>query len=359
MLNHPEGADGKLVERPPVNQLTGGMGEIELERVAPRDLQLATAEEMTAVNRAELALDAPSVVPMSGEGLLLQARHGFDDHPSAGVWLARGDDGALLGHATVETSHWDNPQRAMVFCSVHPAARGVGVGTMLLQAQIDAIRALGCSAMLTFAFEDSHATRFLTAHDFTVGQRTAQRRLLPRELDYGYLERLAADAAANAFDYELVPLDGPAPETMLPGIITLFEAINDAPNDAVRGEPDSFPVERARRYDTAMAARCQHVYRMLARHRRTGEWAGHTIMCVDETRPGYAVQEDTSVVRAHRGHRLGRWLKASMLLWLRDAEPGLTTIDTWNATSNDHMIAINETLGCEVSALGVALQRAL
>ena len=97
----------------------------------------------------------------------------------------------------------------------------------------------------------------------------------------------------------------------------------------------------------------------MARHRRTGEWAGHTILCVDGNRPGYGIQEDTSVVRGHRGHRLGMWLKASMLLWMREEHPELTTIDTWNATSNAHMIAVNEALGCEVSQLGVAMQRSL
>ena len=108
-----------------------------------------------------------------------------------------------------------------------------------------------------------------------------------------------------------------------------------------------------------MQKRRQQVYRLMARHRRTGEWAGHTILCVDGTRPGYAVQEDTSVVRDHRGHRLGMLLKASMLLWMRETHPELTTIDTWNATSNSHMIAVNEALGCEVSQLGVAMQRTL
>ncbi len=139
----------------------------------------------------------------------------------------------------------------------------------------------------------------------------------------------------------------------------MFEAINDAPDDGITRQPDQFPPERLRGYDRAMQKRRQHVYRLMARHRRTGEWAGHTILCVDETRPGYAVQEDTSVVRAHRGHRLGRWLKASMLVWMRELHPELSVTDTWNAVSNTHMIAVNDTLGCEVSQLGVAMQRTL
>ena len=34
--------------------------------------------------------------------------------------------------------------------------------------------------------------------------------------------------------------------------------------------------------------------------------------------------------------------------WLRDVEPQLESIDTWNAESNDHMIGVNELLGYRV-----------
>lgn len=332
---------------------------MDIERVDPAEIDVATAEEAAAVTRAAMAVEAPDAIPPTAESLLGLARHGFDDSPFDALWLVRSPDGSLVGHGSIEVSQWDNPQLAMVFCSVSPDARGSGVGTALLAAQAESAHALGRSSLLTFTVRDGHAAGFLQANGFVVGQHTAQRRLHPQRVDYEHIAELAAQAAACATDYELVHLDGPAPEEMLPGLTTLFEAINDAPLDDIAMEHDSFPVERVRRYDAAMRKRRQHVYRLMARHRRTGDWAGHTILCVDETRPGYAVQEDTSVVRAHRGHRLGRWLKASMLLWMHDERPELSVIDTWNATSNAHMIAVNEALGCEVSQLGVAMQRTL
>ena len=68
------------------------------------------------------------------------------------------------------------------------------------------------------------------------------------------------------------------------------------------------------------------------------------------------MQEDTTVVAAHRGHRLGMWLKATMLLWVNELGVDIETIDTWNAESNAHMIAVNEELGCVLNARGMALQ---
>ena len=37
-----------------------------------------------------------------------------------------------------------------------------------------------------------------------------------------------------------------------------------------------------------------------------------------------------------------------MNIWMREAEPQLETIDTWNAESNDHMIGVDELLGYRV-----------
>jgi RimJ/RimL family protein N-acetyltransferase len=83
------------------------------------------------------------------------------------------------------------------------------------------------------------------------------------------------------------------------------------------------------------------------------------VVAVDEEQPAWAEQHDTSVVRGHRGHRLGLLLKTEMLCWLAEVQPQLETIDTWNAASNDRMIAVNEALGYEVVGRLVAFQLTL
>jgi GNAT superfamily N-acetyltransferase len=210
--------------------------------------------------------------------------------------------------------------------------------------------------LLTFPTTDSPAQKLLQSRGFEVAQQAAQRRLLPQRLDYADLAHVARDATDQASDYELVRLHGPAPDEWIPQLGRLFEALNDAPLDGIDLEPDLFPDERVRRYEQALATRGQDVYRLMARHRPTGELAGHTIVCVDRCRPGFANQEDTAVLPAHRGHRLGLLLKSSMLLWLRDDEPHLRVIDTWNAESNAHMIAVNDRLGSRVSGRATAVQ---
>ena len=136
-------------------------------------------------------------------------------------------------------------------------------------------------------------------------------------------------------------------------------AINDAPTDDLNIEDEVFTPQRIRDYENATVARGQRMYRLIARHRETGEMAGHTIVAVENERPTIGHQHDTSVVRAHRGHRLGLLLKSAMVLWLADEEPQLESVDTWNAESNDHMIGVNEQLGYRVLGREVQFQRTL
>lgn len=87
--------------------------------------------------------------------------------------------------------------------------------------------------------------------------------------------------------------------------------------------------------------------------------AGHTVVAVEDERPHLGFQNDTEVAPAHRGHRLGLRLKIEMLQRLREIEPQVVRIDTWNAESNGHMVAVNEQLGCFVVGRSVEMQKPL
>ncbi len=331
---------------------------MQIEPIDPVAVDDETWQQVAEVTNSELVADVPSEAPVTAESAQSEALFTFEDRPYDGYWLARDGD-RVVGWASLGLATWDNLDQAMVFCSVSPKARGQGVGKALLQAQVDGASRAGRTKLMTFVYRDTPTQALLTANGFAVGQLNAQRRLLPAEIDYSALQRLTDEAAVRARDYELLQLCGPTPEEWLPQLATLSEGINDAPIDDLDIEPDSISPERLRQGERALAKRGQVVYRIVARHRKSGEWAAHTVLCADHFRPGLGHQEDTTVLRHHRGHRLGLLLKASMLLWMRAAEPGLTEINTWNAESNTHMIAVNEQLGCHVSNLSCVMQRHL
>jgi RimJ/RimL family protein N-acetyltransferase len=183
-----------------------------------------------------------------------------------------------------------------------------------------------------------------------------------RRVDLGEVTAPAVQAAfdeaeAHAAAYELVRLVGPMPDTLIDAYVDAVSAINDAPLDDLVLEDEVHNVDRIRQYERAQLLSGHRLYRVLARHRGTGEIAGHTVVAVEGDRPHLGHQHDTTVVGAHRGHRLGLLLKADMMRWLREKELALRTIDTQNAGSNAYMIAVNERLGYRVMGRTMEFQR--
>ena len=330
-----------------------------IELIEPAEVDDATADAVADVVNAANKADGADSPLETGRYLLGMWRHGGDDRPTDALWIARDEHGTPVGVGELELTRYDNPEMAFVFCDVHPDHRGRGIGSELLERQLATAREHGRTSLMSFQYRGGSAHGFLESRGFVPGLKTAQRRLDLPALDYTRVEALHEGAVEAAADYEVVRLDGPAPDEWLPELVAVHEAINDAPMDDIEMDAEAFPVERIQGWQRAQAKRNQHLYRLLARHRATGDWAGHTVLVVDGERPGIAHQEDTSVVVAHRGHRLGMLLKTSMLLWMRAEQPGLTQIDTWNAESNTHMIAVNDELGCRVSNHGVGLQLTL
>jgi RimJ/RimL family protein N-acetyltransferase len=155
-------------------------------------------------------------------------------------------------------------------------------------------------------------------------------------------------AEPHAAGYELVRIPGEVPDDMVDAVLRMTAAINDAPTGELEIEDEVFTVERLRSFEKAERDRDRRSYRLAARHLETGELAGHTMVGVDADQPGYGFQYDTSVLRAHRGHRLGLLLKIAMMRWLGEVEPQLRCVFTGNAATNSYMIRVNELIGYQV-----------
>ncbi|MGY5871033.1 MAG: GNAT family N-acetyltransferase [Candidatus Thorarchaeota archaeon] len=78
---------------------------------------------------------------------------------------------------------------------------------------------------------------------------------------------------------------------------------------------------------------------------QNGDIAGLTDVGYDSATPTLVYQYLTGVQEKYRGRGLGKWLKAAMLLKIRDEYPDVEVVSTSNATSNEPMLAINEKMG--------------
>jgi GNAT superfamily N-acetyltransferase len=285
-------------------------------------------------------------------------RHGWDgDPPDAAV--IRDASGRVVGVLELTLPRWDNTHTGWIDVTVDPHRRGRGIGRELFEVGLDRVRAAGRTLLLSGSFEPSDGMGFLKSMGLDRASEAVQRRQDLLAVDWPRLDRVYADAERRASAYELLPLSGVTPEEYLADVVAMTAAINDAPTDDLDIEDEVFSPERVRAFEAAQAARDRRIYRMVARERRTGAFAGHTLVAVEADRPWFGIQCDTSVLRPHRGHRLGLLLKIAMMRWLVAAEPQLRLLDTWNAASNAYMISVNEALGYRVIASSAEWQRRL
>jgi GNAT superfamily N-acetyltransferase len=312
---------------------------------------------LAAVRETVRAVDTPQLPSTTLTSLAANLQHGWDgDLPLVAV---AHDDGRVAAALWVDLPYWDNTHVGQVEVVVDPLARRRGLGRKLLDVGIERVRAEGRKVVLTEYFDGTPGEKFLETMGFERASVAIMRRQDPATVDRPRLDRLYADAEAKSTDYELVRLTGETPTHLLDDVGRLAESINDAPIDDLEIEDEAFPADRIRKMDLAQRARGRRSYRLLARHRSSGELAGHTVVSVETEQPWLAWQLDTAVARSHRGHRLGQLLKIAMLHWMRDEEPQVRSLITWNAESNAHMVGINELLGYTPIGRAVECQRRL
>ncbi len=328
---------------------------MDISRFGPDDSDQVAA--YVEVENAARAADSPWVHPLTLHEADGRLRHGWDGEvatPYVGLV-----DGVPVAVGSVSTSEWDNLHLAWLGVAVHPEHRRRGLASEMLEALVAEAAGRGRTSIGTDGWDAEAPRSFAKRHGLGEKSRAINRRQHLDAVDWAELERLHAGALAAASAYELVRREGRTPDDELEAVAEMSASINDAPTDDLDIEDEVFPPERIRAYENAQLARGHRLFRVFARHRETGELAGHTVVVVDDERPELGDQHDTSVVRSHRGHRLGLLLKTDLNLWLRDVQPQLASIDTWNAESNDHMIAVNEAIGYRVMGRELEFQKSI
>ena len=308
-----------------------------------------------AVLEATRRVDTPRWPITTTRAFTAGVTYGWDGDRDV-VALQRDKTGRPVALLRYGLPSWDNTHLGFLDVQVDPRDRRQGIGRALFRAGVERLRAEGRTMVLAESGDVEASVAFAAAVGLERAQDVVQRWQDLTALDWRGLDSAYADAEAHAVGYELVPLAGPVPEAMQSAVCDITAAINDAPLDDLDVEDESFTPDRLRAFEHMQDLLGRRIYRLFARETATGVLAGVTVVAVESEQPWVAEQYDTSVAAAHRGHRLGVLLKVGMLRWLREQEPQLREIQTWNATSNAHMIAVNEQLGYQVMLSGVEWQ---
>jgi len=313
-------------------------------RVKPDDMAQVTA--VATIVEAARQVDDPDDFPVIADMLAGYLRYGWDLEPAEHYLYTPEDTKEPVGVLAMELPTRDNLHLVWAEIWVHPDHRRHGYGSAIMNETVRRTREAGRNTIWVGTAEDDQGARkFVEGFGFNYASHDARRRQVLADVDQANVQRLWAAAEQKAADYCLERLRLPTADELLGELVEVTAAINDAPMGELTYEDEKFDVQRLRDFETALSGRGERAYRVIARHRQTGEVGGHTIVFLHPLQPEFAGQGDTAVARNHRGHRLGLLLKIDMLHWLAEAEPQVKIIQTWNNVDNGYMINVNEALG--------------
>jgi len=302
----------------------------------------AVADEVVALQRSIDAVRDPDDPAIPAEVLIPELVVERPEQRTR-TWLARDADelvGYLSGGTRIEG---ENEGYAEVEIEVRRDRRGEGIERALVAAALPWLADLGATTLCWWA-EDDVDRLVAERMGLTFRQEERCSRMQVAEVDPAQQLEWIAAPGARAAGYRLVSWEGPCPDELLDAYVVAFTAMADAPVDEMDWVPLQGTPARARRHERWVAEVGQTIFSSLALD-ADGAPAGMTALCVHPARPWLGMQEDTAVVREHRGHALGRWLKAANLAQVRSAVPDLRVVQTYNAESNPWMLAINVDMG--------------
>lgn len=257
--------------------------------------------------------------------------------------LVRADDGEVVGFGQLDFREGE-PGGCVASAFVAPEQRGRGVGSVLGAALVAAAREAGRAGITFEAVEGEQAgaicERAGLRRDMLVDHNRAAVAEVADDLLHAWVS-----AGESAVGYSLVVYDGVCPDDALAAdFVAARHVMNDAPR--WEGEPEaSFTLTEMRAAEAACAAAHIESWSVGVRHDASGALVGLSDLYLPATRPWIAFQGDTGVAPAHRGHRLGAWMKAVNHLRLRTERPDVAVVQTWNASLNEPMLRINRALG--------------
>ena len=322
-------------------------GGFVLQRIDARRAEVDALRSLFAVATRIEREDVPEPPwePESEWVAELRADAGVQDRAD---WLVRDGTGAPVGAGHFYANRTgENRHRAKLVVRVVPEARRQAIGTELLRLATTAAWEAGRTVVQTWTTAGGTGARFSDRWGIAAEDHLELNRLRLADLDRALLDGWLSRARERAGDHELVWWDGRCPEGLRASYAELRQVMNTAPQ--VRDHVDEvFTLEKLDELEGVWADAGLPWWTVCARHRRSGRLVGYTELAFSDEEPALAYQGDTAVDPAHRGRGIGRWVKAAMLDRVLRERPAVEVVDTYNAGSNDAMIAINRALGFRV-----------
>lgn len=272
-------------------------------------------------------------------------------------------DGEVVGRVGLDLPQEDGARTAAWLIELRRSVWGRGIGRSAFGLVEQTARAHGRTVLQAWAehpasvgprlsaptgfgsVPEDHAARFLLASGCTLEQIV---RVSALELA-GVRPRLAsllAEAEEAAEGYRVVQWTLPTPDEFVDVFAGMKSRMStDAPAADLAVDEEVWDADRVRRYESGYLDAGRHMLVTAAQHVDTGELVAFNELVIGKDRSAATSQEDTLVVAAHRGHRLGLLVKCAGLLAWQEVAPDSPRVLTYNAEENRPMLSINERIG--------------
>ncbi|MGQ0798131.1 MAG: GNAT family N-acetyltransferase [Methanobacteriota archaeon] len=325
-------------------------------RLAPFDPRTATREEWERFHsfrrkrHAERDPDDPLIGDDAAEALMRREDPMGISLRFAVLRVLRGKPEDQVGLLEFEMfrpgtpSYEPNKDSAFFGIEVVEAHRRKGIGTALLRHAAELARANDKTLLATWSEEDAGKAFLKTIHA-PIAQARRENRLYLDRVDWDMVRRWAREGPLRSPDTELRWARDRIDDADVEEFARAFtEVFNDQPFDDFRLKDLVFRPSEIRDHEARIAEARGTILTAFTTE-PDGRVSGLTdVWRYDDTK-AMVGQGLTGVRKEFRGRGLGKWLKAAMLLRIREDFPEATFIGTGNASSNEAMLSINERLG--------------
>lgn len=279
--------------------------------------------------------------------------------PEDGVLLvARDAAGSIAGFSSCSWEQLDGWDHVLwVGVAVLPGQRRRGLGTLLLDRSACVAERQGLRLVIGRTRDNVPAgAEFCRQFGADPAQVGRENRLDLRAVDRALVDRWIAAGPVRAPGYRLRFVAGRTPPELADRVAEVLNVMNTAPRDELDVSDMVVTAELLSQYEEAAARSGHGHWAYYAVDEATDRFVGMTDISIRPGTPDRVHVGDTAVDPAHRGKGLGKWLKAAITRKIMDELPGVRWVITWNAGSNDAMLAINNQLGFRPAAVTTTWQ---